>query len=150
MHVNFLHPFFESRVDCDVVTSDGYSVSNLVSMDFRERSRGFLAAHFIKPPALVLFQLPFPIHVESLIIKPKVGSQISSGIAVLVAGIATKGTSTAKRDNSTRKSAQFPRKKRMKQETLSDSNKVQTLAVVLNKLYIVTTLCHKLQCRLDY
>lgn len=120
MHVNFLHPFFKSRVDCDVVSSDGYSVANLVSLDFRESSRGFLAAHFIKPPALLLFQLPFPVHVESLIIKPKVGSQISSGIAVLVAGIATKGVPTKKGDSS----ALLSKKKIRKNELLSDSNKV--------------------------
>ena len=124
MHVNFLHPYFESKVDCDVVSSDGYSVTNLVSMDFRERSRGFLAAHFIKPPALLLFQLPFPVHVESMIIKPKVGSQISSGIAVLVAAIATKGGSTANGDCTNLKSAQFSKKKRIKPQTLADSNKV--------------------------
>ena len=143
MHVNFLHPFFESKVDCDVVTSDGYSVSNLVSLNFRERSRGFLAAHFIKPPALLLFQLPFPVHVESLIIKPKVGSQISSGIAVLVAGIATKGISTAKKDNSSRKSAQFSRNKRSKQAALSDSNKVQWSLVNCTQLPLrVTSMQH--------
>lgn len=124
MHVNFLHPFFKSRVDCDVVSSDGYSVANLVSLDFRERSRGFLAAHFIKPPALLLFQLPFPVHVESMIIKPKVGSQISSGIAILVAGIATKGNPTRKGDSSNSKSTQFSKRKRTKKELLSNPNKV--------------------------
>lgn len=124
MLVNFLHPFFKSRVDCDVVSSDGYSVGNLVSMDFRESSRGFLAAHFIKPPALLLFQLPFPIHVESMIIKPKVGSQISSGIAILVAGIASKRDPTRKGDTSNDKSTQPSKKKTTKKELLSDSNKV--------------------------
>ena len=87
MYVNFLHSFFEAKVDCDVVTSDGYSVTNLVSSDVRENSRGFLASHFIKPPALVVFQLPFAVHVGSIVIKPKVGSQISTGIAILVAEI---------------------------------------------------------------
>lgn len=109
-----------------MVTSDGYSVANLVSMDFRERSRGFLAAHFIKPPALLLFQLPFPVHVESMIVKPKVGSQISSGIAILVAGIATKGASSKKRDSLNQKAAQFSvrkKKRTSEHETLPDSNK---------------------------
>lgn len=124
MLVNFLHPFFKSRVDCDVVSSDGYSVGNLVSIDFRESSRGFLAAHFIKPPALLLIQLPFPIHVESMIIKPKVGSQISSGIAILVAGIAAKCDPSRKGDTSNNKSTQLSKKKRTKKELLSDSNKV--------------------------
>lgn len=124
MLVNFLHPFFKSRVDCDVVSSDGYSVGNLVSADFRESSRGFLAAHFVKPPALLLFQLPFPIHVESMIIKPKVGSQISSGIAILVAGIATKRDPSTKGDTSNHKSTQLSKKKRSEKELLSDSNKV--------------------------
>ena len=124
MHVNFLHPFFKPRVDCDVVSSDGYSVANLVSLDFRESSRGFLAAHFIKPPALLLFQLPFPIHMESMIIKPKVGSQISTGIAILVAGIANKGDPTRQRDSTNSYSTQFSKRKRTKQELLSDSNKV--------------------------
>jgi len=97
-------------------------------MDFRERSRGFLAAHFIKPPALLLFQLPFPIHVESMIIKPKVGSQISSGLAILVAGIATKRVPSGKGDSSNNKSTQLLKKKRtkkLKKELLSDSDKVE-------------------------
>ncbi|XP_022779077.1 uncharacterized protein LOC111320680 isoform X2 [Stylophora pistillata] len=113
MHVNFLHPFFKPIADCDVVSSDGYTVQNLVSSDFRENSKGFLAAHFIKPPALLLFQLPFPVHVESMIIKPKVGSQISSGIAVLVAGIATKGNPHMKGDITNHKSTVFSKKKRI-------------------------------------
>lgn len=124
MIVNFLHPLFKSRVDCDVVSSDGYSIGNLLSLDFRESSRGFLAAHFIKPPALLLFQLPFPIHVESMIIKPKVGSQISSGIAILVAGIATKSDPSRKGHSSNNESAQISKKKRTKKVLLLDSNKV--------------------------
>ena len=125
MLVNFLHPFFKSRVDCDVISSDGYSVGNLLSVDFRESSRGFLAAHFVKPPALLLFQLPFPVHVESMIIKPKVGSQISSGIAILVAGIATKRDPSGKGGTSSNKSThRISKKKRSEKELLSDSNKV--------------------------
>ena len=123
MRVNFLHPLFKPRVDCDVVSSDGYSVDNLVSSDFRESSRGFLAAHFIKPPALLLFQLPFPVHVESMIIKPKVGCQISSGIAILVAGIATKGGPHGKGDIPSNKSRVFSKKKRTKNGLLSNSDK---------------------------
>lgn len=124
MHVNFLHPYFESRVECDVVTSDGYSATNLISLDFRERSRGFLAAHFIKPPAILLFQLPFPVHVESMVIKPKVGSQISSGIAILVAGIANKHTSTRKRDQRT--APLSLKKSKNPGILLADSNKVES------------------------
>ncbi|XP_068745214.1 RING finger protein 37-like isoform X1 [Montipora capricornis] len=111
MLVNFLHPFFDTKVDCDVVCSDGYPISNLVSLDFKERSRGFLAAHFIKPPALLLFQLPFPAHVESVIIKPKVGCQISSGIAILVAGVATKGSVFNKGDKFDQKATDFSKKR---------------------------------------
>ena len=126
MHVNFLHPYFESRVDCDVVTSDGYPATNLISLDFRERSRGFLAAHFIKPPAILLFQLPFPVHVESMVIKPKVGSQISSGIAILVAGIANKHSSTRKRDQRTAPSSLSKKKSKNPSILLDDSNKVES------------------------
>lgn len=126
MHVNFLHPYFEARVDCDVVTSDGYCASNLISLDFRERSRGFLAAHFIKPPAILLFQLPFPVHVESMVIKPKVGSQISSGIAILVAGIANKHSSTRKRDQRTAPSSLSKKKSKNPSILLADSNKVES------------------------
>lgn len=126
MHVNFLHPYFESRVDCDVVTSDGYPATNLISLDFRERSRGFLAAHFIKPPAILLFQLPFPVHVESMVIKPKVGSQISSGIAILVAGIANKHTSARKRDQRKAPSSLSEKKSKHPGVLLADTNKVES------------------------
>lgn len=49
------------------------------------------------------------------------GSQISSGIAILVAGIATKGNLTKKGDSSISKSTQFSKRKRTKKELLSDS-----------------------------
>lgn len=87
MAVNFLHHLFQTKIECSGVSSDGHSPQNLVSRCWRERNRGFLASHFIKPPVYLLFQLPFPINVHSLVIKPKVGSQISSGIDVFVAGI---------------------------------------------------------------
>lgn len=136
MHVNFLHPYFESRVECDVVTSDGYSATNLISLDFRERSRGFLAAHFIKPPAILLFQLPFPVHVESMVIKPKVGSQISSGIAILVAGIANKHTSTRKRDQRTTPSSLSEKKSKKPGILLADTNKVVIPSRKKNKSFL--------------
>lgn len=123
MHVNFLHPFFKPIADCDVVSSDGYTVQNLISPDLRENSRGFLAAHFIKPPTLLLFQLPFPVHVESMIIKPKVGSQISSGIAVLVAGIATKNDLHVNGDITSHKSTVSSKMQRINNGLLLSSYK---------------------------
>ncbi|XP_031567010.1 RING finger protein 37-like [Actinia tenebrosa] len=87
MAVNFLHHLFQTKIRCSAVSSDGYSPQNLVSESWRDRNRGFLASHFIKPPVCLVFQLPFPINVHSLIIKPKVGSQISSGVDVFVAGV---------------------------------------------------------------
>ena len=91
--MNFLHGFFEPKVDCDVVSTDGYSADNLVSSNWRDRNQGFLAAHFVRPPAVLLFELPFPVSVESLVIKPKVGSQISTGIDVFVASVKRKSQS---------------------------------------------------------
>ena len=85
MLVNLLDGSFEPKVHCDSVSTEGYSVNNLVSCNTRERCRGFLSAHFIRPPIVVLFQLPFPASVELLVIGPKVGSQMSTGIDIFFA-----------------------------------------------------------------
>lgn len=139
MLMNFLHPLFDPKVECDVVCSDGYSINNLVSLDFRERSRGFLAAHFIKPPAVLLFQLPFPANVESMVIKPKVGSQISSGIAVLVAGIATNDKCVKKRDDYDHKATDFVKKRRKIIEPHRKQGQGSTASGQLNNAVIA---CH--------
>ncbi|XP_032220549.2 RING finger protein 37 isoform X2 [Nematostella vectensis] len=87
MIINLTESLFSPRLQCSSVCCDGYSPNNLISENWRERSQGFLAAHFVKPPVDLLFQLPFPVNIESVLIKPKVGSQISCGIDVFVAGI---------------------------------------------------------------
>ena len=86
MRFNILHHLFRAKVDSDAVTSDGYEVTNLVSPNFRERSKGFLAANFVKTPVQILFQFPFAINLEKVIVNPMVGSQISSGFEILAAG----------------------------------------------------------------
>ncbi|EDO47711.1 predicted protein, partial [Nematostella vectensis] len=87
MIINLTESLFSPRLQCSSVCCDGYSPNNLISENWRERSQGFLAAHFVKPPVDLLFQIPFPVNIESVLIKPKVGSQISCGIDVFVAGI---------------------------------------------------------------
>ncbi|KAJ8413965.1 hypothetical protein AAFF_G00065630 [Aldrovandia affinis] len=62
MVVNFCLPHFETTVDCNKLSADGYDVSNLLSGDPRVRGRGFKLEYFLRPPVRVT--LCFQVRVE--------------------------------------------------------------------------------------
>ncbi|OWF55058.1 RING finger protein 37-like [Mizuhopecten yessoensis] len=82
MLVDFCNGQFAANITCDKVSADYYEVTNLVSQDWAKRRRGFLAETFIKPPVIITIAFPCNIELFRIIIDPKVGRQISSGIEI--------------------------------------------------------------------
>ncbi|KAK3094323.1 hypothetical protein FSP39_000329 [Pinctada imbricata] len=82
MLINFCDPRLLPRISSDKISSDGYFVENLVSSDFRQRSRGFLAEYFIKPPVAVTLAFPTNIEIYQIYIDPVVGSQKSTSFEI--------------------------------------------------------------------
>lgn len=106
MFMNLTHHLFKTKLDCSAVSLDGYSPQNLLSSNWRERKQGFMAEHFIKTPVYLLFQFAFPIQMHSVVIKPKVGSQISTGFDLFVAGVRTEAIESAIRPRRHKRSSE--------------------------------------------
>ena len=129
MRLNLLHHLFQPKVYSDAVSSDGYEPSNLISADFRERSKGFMAAHFMKPPIQILLQLPFPVSIEKIVLNPRIGSQVSSGFEVLVAGVQRKQVAHSKmnetnlRLSARGRGSELPNQRKRKSGTVSVGGK---------------------------
>ena len=82
---DFCSTLWDTRVQCDRISSDGYDVSNLVSRDTVKKHRGFLAERFVKPVVSILVTFPFPINVCAINVNPRVGSQEICGLEILSA-----------------------------------------------------------------
>lgn len=82
MSINFCNAPYRPRIHCDQVSSDSYEVENLVSEDWMAKHRGFLAAHFIKPPVTVTVEFPCNIDIQCIIVNPVVGAQKSTGVEI--------------------------------------------------------------------
>lgn len=80
--MDFCDGQFDCRITSDKVSADYHEVTNLVSVDWTKKRRGFMAESFIKPPVLITLTFPINIEVYRIIINPKVGRQISSGFEI--------------------------------------------------------------------
>lgn len=67
-------------VICNKPCSEGYDVTNLISSNFFENSKGFLAERFISPPVMLTFEFKCSIYIKYIVIKCTVGAQKTSGI----------------------------------------------------------------------
>lgn len=67
-------------VKCDVPCSEGYGPSNLVTNNFIEKNKGFLAERFIKPPVNLTLEFKSEIDIEYVAINCSVGAQKSKGL----------------------------------------------------------------------
>lgn len=67
-------------VKCDVPCSEGYGPSNLVTNNFIEKSKGFLAERFIKPPVNLTLEFKSEIDIEYVAVTCSVGAQKSKGL----------------------------------------------------------------------
>ncbi|KAL8623219.1 hypothetical protein ACOMHN_041911 [Nucella lapillus] len=82
--VNFALETLGTEVSCDKVSTDGYEPRNLLGPQngMAWRRYGFMAESFIKPPVTLTFKLPCPVHLKSIILDPREGSQRSSVIEI--------------------------------------------------------------------
>lgn len=84
---DFCHGLWDTRINSDVVSSDGYEISNLISRDKREKQKGFLAAGFVKPVVTILLSFPFPIDVYAVNMNLQVGAQTTCGLEIFAASL---------------------------------------------------------------
>lgn len=121
MLADFCHELWETRIDSDVVSSDGYEVTNLISRD--KKAKGFLAARFVKPVVTVLLSFPFPVDLYAININPQVGAQNTSGLEILAASLKPISTMKAEaKETSTRD-------KEIRQESKRYCSRLRTLAI---------------------
>lgn len=84
MAVNFCHERLGTRILCSQVSTDNYSVENLISEDLVSKNRGFLADSFVRPPVDIIVQFPCPIKMCCVSVNTKVGSQQSTGCEIFI------------------------------------------------------------------
>lgn len=84
MAVNFCHERLGTRILCSQVSTDNYSVENLISEDLVSKNRGFLADSFVRPPVDIIVQFPCPIKICCVSVNTKVGSQQSTGCEIFI------------------------------------------------------------------
>ncbi|XP_023658881.1 RING finger protein 37 isoform X2 [Paramormyrops kingsleyae] len=63
MVVNLCLPHFETTVQCNKLSADGYDVSNLLSADAKLRLRGFRLEYFLRPPVHVTLRFRFRVEI---------------------------------------------------------------------------------------
>ena len=80
--LNFCHPCFQPHIYSDKVSVDGHEVTNLISADARQQTKGFLAEYFIRVPVSVTLQFPFNIEIDHIMIDGTVGAQTSSSFEI--------------------------------------------------------------------
>lgn len=96
MPINFFHPRLKPTIECNVLASEGYEISNLVSEDKELFDKGFLAERFVSGPVILTIKFICPINLKTIIIWPKIGSQRSIGFELS----SLKSTDTYENDDS--------------------------------------------------
>lgn len=81
---NFLDNKLNPRLIANCPATDGYEISNLISENSREKSKGFLAYSAIKPPIDIDFEFICPINIYYILIWTTVDSQKSTGFEIFV------------------------------------------------------------------
>ena len=87
MITDFCNALWDTRIECDTISSDGYEVNNLISRDNVKKRRGFLAERFVKPVVSILISFPFPVDVVAINVNPQVGAQKICGLEILSASL---------------------------------------------------------------
>lgn len=94
---NFLDCKLLPKISTSSPTTDNYEIENLVSSNFRDKARGFIAYPSIKPPVEVEIQFICSINIHYLSLNTVVGSQKCTGIEVLAKSDTTNYISICKR-----------------------------------------------------
>lgn len=92
MITDFCNTLWDTRIESDTVSCDGYEVSNLISRDLLVKQRGFLAERFVKPVVSILMSFPFPVDICAINVNPRVGGQKISGLEILSASLSYRNT----------------------------------------------------------
>ena len=87
MIVDFCNAIWDTRIESDTISSDGFEVCNLISRNVSKKQRGFLAERFVKPVVSILVSFPFPIDVCAINMNPRVGGQKICGLEILSASL---------------------------------------------------------------
>ena len=69
-------------VDCSSVCTDGYETTNLFTSDSQLRSRGFLAASFVRPPVTLIVNFKKAFDIDTVVIGIAIGEQVVSSLEV--------------------------------------------------------------------
>ena len=105
---DFCHCLWDTRINSDVVSSDGYEISNLISRDKSQKRKGFLAAGFVKPVVTILLSFPFPVDLYVVNMNLQVGAQRTCGLEIFAASVKSRSqqdidsTMIISKDNDTR------------------------------------------------
>ncbi|KAJ8946294.1 hypothetical protein NQ314_008919 [Rhamnusium bicolor] len=79
---NFLDTKLTPKITCKFPTMDNYEVDNLISENYVNRMRGFIAYSAIKPPVDMEIEFICPVNIHYIILNTTVGSQKCSGIEI--------------------------------------------------------------------
>ncbi|GFS27110.1 RING finger protein 37-like [Elysia marginata] len=85
MLINFALDCIGTVVTSDKISRDGHECTNLASIDWQTRKKGFIAEHFIKPPVNITFQFPCNIQIYQIFVTPYVGQQLCSQVEIFSA-----------------------------------------------------------------
>ncbi|KAJ2779697.1 RING finger protein 37 [Coemansia javaensis] len=82
-----------TRVECEHPSIAGYEAGGLVDKQRRDVGTclsplaargGFLAESFVKPPAEVVFRLPFPVSLGAVVVSPRARMQVAARVSLFV------------------------------------------------------------------
>lgn len=82
MLIDFCYSGLMRNVTSDVVSSEGYESTNLISPNVNVRKKGFLAECFVKPPVILTFVFECEVNINHIVLLTSVGSQKSSGVEI--------------------------------------------------------------------
>ena len=88
------HSLSIESIEASSVCTDGFEVTNLISDDSNSRSRGFLAANFVRPPVSIAINFKERNDIDTIVIGICVGEQVVSSLEVftLCEGLLKNGT----------------------------------------------------------
>ncbi|KAL1505984.1 hypothetical protein ABEB36_005425 [Hypothenemus hampei] len=82
--LNFMNPKLLPKITRKPMCTENYEPENLISTNYQEKIRGFIAYPSIKPPVEIEFELICNVNISYIFLKTTVGSHKCSGIEIFV------------------------------------------------------------------
>ncbi|GAM17777.1 hypothetical protein SAMD00019534_009520 [Acytostelium subglobosum LB1] len=80
--INFSYASLGCTVHCEAPSfSEDLSVSNIIHETLEARERGFLSAQFVRTPLDITISFPYPIDVERISVRSKLGTGIAQSLS---------------------------------------------------------------------